>query len=163
MAKRFRFRLEQVLSLRKQVEELRIRELALAKGELLKIEEALKEHAEEEKAFLGRYGDFEKTGAFNSDEAMTYCQYKDWLLRREKEYRRREQEWMKEVERRRLAVVKSSRERRLLENLKEKQLRTHAQEVLGEEQRFLDEVSSIAFVRRARALQLADVHENLGR
>src|SRR5690242_7111276 len=99
MAKRFRFRLGQVLNLRKQVEELRIRELAQAKGELLKIEEALKEHAEEEKGFLGRYGDFEKTGVFNSDEAMSYCQYKDWLLRREKEYHRREQAWMKEVER----------------------------------------------------------------
>ncbi len=163
MAKRFRFRLGQVLNLRKQVEELRIRELAQAKGELLKIEESLKEHSEEEKAFLVRYGDFEKKGAFNSDEAMAYCQYKDWLLRREKEYRRREREWLKEVERRRQTVVKAARDRQLLENLKEKQFRTHAQEVLGEEQRFLDEISSIAFVRRARALQLADVHENLGR
>lgn len=163
MAKRFQFRLGQVLNLRKQEEELRIRELSRAKGELLRIEEALKEHAREEEAFLGRYGDFEKTGTFNSDEAMVYCQYKDWLLRRENEYRRREQEWMNEVERRRQAVVKASRERRLLEKLREKQLRTHAQEVLGEEQRFLDEISSIAFVRRARALQLADVHENLGR
>ena len=163
MAKRFRFRLGQVLNLRKQVEELRIRELAQAKGELLKIEDSLREHAEEEKAFLGRYGDFEKAGGFNSDDAMAYCQYKDWLLRREKEFRRREQEWVREVERRRQVVVKASRERQLLENLREKQIRAHAQEVLGEEQRFLDEISSIAFVRRARALQLADVHENLGR
>lgn len=163
MARRFRFRLGQVLNLRKQVEEIRVRELALAKGELLRIEESLKEHAQEEKAFLGRYGDFEKTGAFNTDDIMAYCQYKEWLLRREKEYHRREQEWMKEVERRRQAAVKASRERRLLENLREKQLRAHAQEVLGEEQRFLDEVSSIAFVRRARSLQTAEVHENLGR
>ncbi len=163
MARRFQFRLGQVLNLRKQVEELRIRELAQAKGELLKIEDSLKAHAEEERAFLGRYGDFEKNGAFNADDVMAYCQYKDWLLRREKEYHRREQEWMKEVERRRQTVVKASRERRLLENLREKQLRAHAQEVLGEEQRFLDEVSSIAFVRRARALQIADVQENLGR
>lgn len=163
MAKRFRFRLGQVLNLRKQVEELRIRELAQAKGELLKIESSLKKHAEEEKTFLGHYGEFEKAGVFNSDEVMAYCQYRDWLLRREKEYRRREQEWIKEVERRRQVVVRVSRERQLLDNLKEKQLRAHAQEVLGEEQRFLDDTSSIAFVRRARALQLVDVHENLGR
>ncbi len=163
MARRFRFRLEQVLRLRKQVEELRIRELAQAQGELLKIEDSLRAHSEEEKAFLERYGEFEKIGAFNADDAMAYCQYKDWLLRREKELRRREKEWMKEVERRRQAVVKASRDRRLLENLREKQFRAHAQEVLSEEQRFLDEISSIAFVRRARALQLADVHENLGR
>ncbi len=145
------------------MEELRVRELAQAQGELLKIEDSLKAHAEEEKTFLERYGDFEKTGAFNADDVMAYCQYRDWLLRREKELRRREKEWMKEVERRRQAAVKASREKRLLENLREKQLRAHAQEVLGEEQRFLDEISSIAFVRRARALQTAEVHENLGR
>jgi flagellar protein FliJ len=163
MARRFRFRLGQVLNLRKQVEELRIRELAQAQGELLKIEQSLRAHAEEERAFLERYGNFEKTGAFNADDVMAYCQYKDWLLRREKELHRREQEWMKEAERRRQAVVKASREKRLLENLKKRQFREHAREVLGEEQRFLDEISSIAFVRRARALQIADVHENLGR
>src|SRR5262249_52113474 len=122
-----------------------------------------REHAEAEKAFLGSYGDFETAETFSSDDVMIYCQYRDWLSRREKEYRHREKEWIKEVERRRQAVVKASRERQLLENLKEKQLRAHAQEVSGEEQRFLDEISSIAFVRRARALQLADVHENLGR
>src|SRR5436189_4906788 len=39
MAKRFQFRLEQVLGLRKQVEEVRVRELARAKGRLLRSEE----------------------------------------------------------------------------------------------------------------------------
>lgn len=165
MARRFQFRLQQVLSLRKQMEDMKVRELSMAKGELLKIEEALKAHAREEWEFLGQYGDFEKTGAFNADQVMAYCQYKDWLLRREKELRRREKEWSKEVERRRQEAVKASRQRQLLENLKERQTRTHAQEVLGEEQRFLDEVSSIAFVRRERALktQMAVPDEKIGR
>lgn len=164
MARRFRFRLEQVLNLRKQMEEVRVRELALAKGELLKIEESLKTHAAEEREFLDQWGDFEKAGSFNTDEVIRYCDFKDWLLRREKEYHRREKEWMKEVERRRQEVVKASRHRRLLENLKERKIRAHAQEVLGEEQRFLDEVSSIAFVRRDRAQKSINADTaNLGR
>jgi flagellar protein FliJ len=165
MAKRFQFRLDQVLSLRKQVEEVRVRELAQAKGRLLQIEESLKEHSREEGDFLKMFGEFEKNTEFNTDQVMAYCEYKEWLLRKEKEYRKREQEWIKEVERRRLEAVKASRARRLLENLKEKQKRTHAQEVLGEEQRFLDEISSVAFVRRERAQKVMNTNlvENLRR
>jgi flagellar export protein FliJ len=151
MAKRYQFRLGQVLSLRKQVEDIRVRELAQAKGRLLQIEDALKKHSEEEESFLDTYGDFEKTEGFNSDQIMAYCEYKDWLLRREKELHRREKDWTEEVDRRRQATIKASRDRQLLENLEKKQKRAHDQVVLGEEQRFLDEISSIAFVRRDRA------------
>ncbi|HEY5038542.1 MAG TPA: hypothetical protein VIJ93_05665, partial [bacterium] len=77
MAKRFQFRLEQVLNLRIQVEEVRVRELAQAKGQLLRIEEALRAHLEQEGQFLEMYGDFEKTGGFNSDQVMVYCDYKE--------------------------------------------------------------------------------------
>ena len=165
MAKRFQFRLEQVLALRKQVEEVRVRELARAKGRLLEIENALKEHAAEVSDFLKTYGEFEQLGSFEADQAMTYYDYREWLLRREKEYRRQEKEWSVEVERRRQAAVKASRDKKLLENLKERKKRIHSQEVLGEEQRFLDEISSIAFVRRERAQAMApaDLANNLGR
>ncbi len=159
MAKRFQFRLEQVLNLRKQIEDVKVRELAQAKGRLLQIEEALKEHAEIEKSFLENYSELEKNGKFNSDQAIIYCDYEEWLLRKENEYRRLESEWIKEVEKRRQNAVKVSRERQLLDNLKEKQKNTHAREVLSEEQKFLDEVSSIAFIRRDRAQK--SVHADL--
>ena len=165
MARRFQFRLQQVLSLRKQVEEVRVRELAQAKGRLLEIENTIKDHQREEAEFLTMYGDFEKTQGFTTNEVMAYCEFKDWLLRREKELRRQEREWSKEVERRRQEAVKASRAKRLLENLRERQMRTHAQEVLGEEQRFLDEISSIAYVRRDRVKQAVNAGsvENSGR
>jgi flagellar FliJ protein len=151
MATRFRFRLEQVLNLRKQVEEQKVRELAQAQGRLLEIEESLRDHARQEGEFLESYGRFEEAGAFSSDQVMAFSEYRDWLSRREKDLERREKEWAQEVERRRQTAMRASRDRRLLENLKEKRARQHAQEVLGEEQRFLDEISSIAFVRRDRA------------
>jgi flagellar export protein FliJ len=88
---------------------------------------------------------------FTAEQVMTYCEYKESLLKEEKEFRKRQDDWMLEVERRRRETVKVSRERQLLDNLKDKKLRVHNQEVERDEQKFLDEVSSIAFVRRERA------------
>jgi flagellar biosynthesis chaperone FliJ len=51
--------------------------------------------------------------------------------------------------------VKVSRQRRLLDNLKDKKKSAHSLEVQNDEQKFLDEVSSIAFVRRERAKRSA--------
>ena len=165
MAKRFQFRLGQVLELRKQIEELRVKELSQAKGRLLQIEESLKEHLEAEDQFLGTYGEFERTGDFNTDQAMAYCEYRDWLTRREREFRRQEKEWSAEVDKRRQKAVRASREKKLLENLKVKKMQEHSLEILGEEQRFLDEISSIAYVRRERARELAaaDITIKFGR
>lgn len=165
MAIRFQFRLEQVLNLRRQVEESKARELAVAQGQLLEIERSIRAHVEKETEFLAAYGQFEEAGIFSSDQAMAYSEYRDWLSRREKEYRQREQDWAVEVEKRRQTVVKASRERQLLENLKEKKRRQHSQALLGEEQRFLDETASIAFVRRERAQKSVGsaATENLGR
>ena len=109
MAKRFQFRLEQVLGFRKSVEETRVRELAQAKGRLLEIEESLKRHRDEEGKFLEMYGSFERNEGFNSDQVMAYCDYREWLASRERDYRRREREWAQEVEKRRLAAVRASK------------------------------------------------------
>jgi flagellar export protein FliJ len=151
MAKRFNFRLGQVLSLRKQIEDVRVRELAQAKSRLLEIENALRVHAEIEGKFFDTYEVMEEGRAFNVDEAIVYSNYKEWLRRKEAEYKGLESEWALEVERRRREAVKASKQRQLLENFKEKQERKHEKEVLNEEQKFLDEISSIAFLRRERS------------
>ena len=151
MTKRFQFRLEQVLNLRKQVEEVKVRELAVAKKHLFEIEQALNRHMEKQEEFLGVCGELEKNGLFTVEQVMTYCEYKESLSKEEDGFRKRQNDWMLEVERRRREAVKVSRQRQLLENLKDKKKRVHAQEVQNEEQKFLDEVSSIAFVRRERA------------
>ncbi len=154
MAKRFEFRLEQVLNLRKQMEEVKVRELSVAKTHLLEAEKALNAHLEKEKEFAKTYGDM-ANGTFTADRAATYYDYQETLVKQEKTCRERQNDWMLEVERRRREAVKATRQRQLLENLKEKKQRAHAQEVQSEEQKFLDEVSSIAYVRRERAKKSA--------
>jgi flagellar FliJ protein len=157
MAKKFQFRLERVLNLRIQVEEIRVRELAVAKEYLFKVERELTEHGEKQKVFLEDYGALEKNGSFTAEQAITYCDYKEVLTEQEKDYRKRQDDWMLEVEKCRREAVKVSRERQLLENFKEKKKLAHTHEVQIEEQKFLDEVSSIAFVRRERAKRLVSV------
>jgi flagellar export protein FliJ len=144
------------------MEEEKIRGLAQAKGRLLEFEEALKTHAETEGVFLEMYGQFEKeTGNFDSDQVMAYCDYQEWLLSREREYRHREREWSEEVEKRRQQTVQAARARMLLENLREKKMRAHDAEVRVEEQKFLDEISSIAFVRRERSKSESWANESI--
>src|SRR5208283_2083187 len=101
MALRFRFRLEQILTLRKQLEDARTRELALAKGELLKIEELIRTHQKEEADFLSTFSEMERTGAFDVEQGMAFSDYKNWLIRREKALKKKEKEWQEEVDRRR--------------------------------------------------------------
>lgn len=156
MAKKFQFRLQQILKLRKEIEDIRVRELSYAKGKLLQLEDKLKEHYESEEGFLETYSEFEKKHFFDSNQVIAYCEYREWLIRREKEYRSLEKQWTLEVDNRRKVAVKASRERKLLENLKEKKLLANTNEVLGEEQRFLDEISAIAFIRRDRVEKYRD-------
>ncbi len=151
MAQRFQFRLEQVLNLRKQIEDVKVRELAVAKKHLLEIDIALNKHVEKQEEFLKACVELEKNGMVTAEQVMTYFEYKEALSKEEKEFRKRQNDWMLEVERRRREAVKASRQRQLLENLRDKKKRVHAQEVQSEEQKFLDEVSSIAFARRERA------------
>jgi flagellar FliJ protein len=154
MARRFRFRLEQILNLRQQTEEIRTRELAEAKGELLKIEDSIRRHHDNEMEFLESFAEMERLGVFDVDQAVAFSDYKTTLIRQEKNLLKREGQWQAEVNRRRVLAVKASREKKLLENLKEKQEKAHLNEVVAEEQKFLDEISSIAFIRRERSMKL---------
>jgi flagellar biosynthesis chaperone FliJ len=115
----------------------------------------LNKHLKKQDEFLNVYEELEKERFFTAEQVMTYCDYKELLSKTEREYRERQNDWMLEVERRRREVVKVSRQRQLLENLKDKKKRIHTLEVQNDEQKFLDEVSSIAFVRRERAKKMS--------
>jgi flagellar FliJ protein len=151
MAKRFQFRLQQVLSYRKQAEDVCARELAEAKGALLRHEEVMKAHSQEEEVFLRQYRRLEKAGKFHIDDALLQSERQQGLFERDKKDKRRVVELSKTIEEKRRAAIQASRNRRLLENLKERQQGLHLSAEAQEEQKFLDEISSIAFIRRTRS------------
>jgi len=162
--KKFEFRLQGVLNYRKQIEETRVRELAQAKGALLEIEEVRKANAAEEAETLERFGEIRGGSSVNVDQAVVQSLYWDRLLAQEKKCKELEKKIAEEVGKRRQKALNASREKKLLENLKERKLRAHQADVASEEQRFLDEHSAIAYVRRERLEdQAVGEREFLGR
>jgi len=150
MAKRFQFRLQQVLDFRKRIEEIRARELAEAKSSLLRHEELMKARQKEEELFLEQYKNFEKVENFSAAEAAFQDERQEQFLKRKRSDQVRLSELSSEVEEKRKSVVQASKDRQLLENLMERQRNLHSNELAREEQKFLDEISSIAFMRRER-------------
>jgi flagellar FliJ protein len=151
MTRRFRFQLEQILNYRQQIEDARRKELSQAKSELLRVQDNRKEHQKETDDFLDRFRELEEAGGFTVEEVVSYSEYKDRMFREEKRLQTKEKKAEEEVEKRRLEAVRASQERQLLKNLKEKQKQAHRAEVSKEEQNFLDDISSSAFIRRDRA------------
>jgi flagellar FliJ protein len=151
MARRFHFQLEQILNYRQQIEDARRKELSQAKSELLRVQDNWKEHQKETDDFLDRFRELEKAGGFTVEEVVSYSEYKDRMFREQKRLQTKEKNAEEEVEKRRLEAVRASQERQLLKNLKEKQKQAHRAEVSKEEQNFLDDISSGAFIRRDRA------------
>jgi flagellar FliJ protein len=165
MAKKFQFRLQQVLNYRKQTEESRVRELAEAKGSLLRHEELMKAHEAEQTELIDQYRGMEESGSFKVEEAVFLGERQAQLLKRGQTDQKRAGALADFVEEKRKTVIAASKDRRLLENLKDRQQAQHAGEEARDEQKFLDEISSIAFTRRERADKAArgELNENLRR
>jgi len=160
MAKKFQFRLQQVLNYRKQTEEARVRELAEAKGSLLRHEELMKAHEREQGELLEQYRGLEETGSFKVEEAVFLGERQAQLLKRGQNDKARAGALTDFVEEKRKTVISASKDRRLLENLRDRQKVQHNGEEARDEQKFLDEISSIAFIRRDRADKAAKVEPN---
>ncbi len=148
MAKKFSFRLQAVLNYRNQVEEVRARELAKAKGVLLQVEEAIQEHLGAQEDFRADYRRVQQGGAMPVEALASYGEYWDSLLSREKRLAALKREAAEEVERRRQKALEASRDKKLLENLKKRKWTAYQNETEREEQKALDEFSAIAHIRK---------------
>lgn len=164
MPKKFSFRLQGVLNYRVQLEEERTRGLAKAKGVLLRVEEALQEHRDRQESFRQDFTRAQRAGGtVTAEHLASFGERWDALLNHEKRLRRMEHEATEEVERCRILVLEASRERKLLENLKKRKWTSYIHETEREEQKALDEFSSIAYVRKDLSSASGLAEENLGR
>ncbi|HVM32541.1 MAG TPA: flagellar export protein FliJ [bacterium] len=143
--------MDQVLGYRRQLENLSIRKMAEAQGQRQRIQDDLARGQDARNETADWFSGEERQGSFPVEQAALYVEYMEFLSGQEKALRRREKEAEAEVEKRRAEVVAAAKKRRLLEALREKKLAAHEAEVSREEQAFLDDVSSIAFIRRDRA------------
>jgi len=141
--RKFRFSLETVLKVKRQVEELRQRELAQAQGERDKVlahlalnERQLREAAE------GRAQD--RGSRVDLGAEAWFADRQTGLLRSQRHLRRDLQQKEEALEAARTRAVEAARERRVLEKLEESQLAAWQQKANAEEQGFMDELAQRA-------------------
>ena len=139
--KKFKFRLQRVLDTKEDFERQRQRELGEAQQGLMIAEEKLdtlnreaEEQDERQRILI--------SGRAKVAELMVNNRWRVELRKRialqSKEVKRCE----RLVEERRLILLEATKERKVLEKLKEKQREQHRKEYFGEQQRILDEIGS---------------------
>jgi flagellar FliJ protein len=144
--RRFRFRLEKFLDLRRWKE--REREIALAKvlGEVLLLEKRIAEIAEEIAASL--FGEFRRDTRIDV-EAMARRELYAARLSRERE-RKREALVVKkrELEEARARYLEASRERKVLDKLRERREAEYYERAIDEEFKEIDDMNTASSTRQ---------------
>lgn len=137
--KKFNFRLQRVMEVRETKEKECQRELALSQEELNRQENLLeKTVAESKRSREGLRQALEK-----SSNAGRLTALDGWRERQEKEHRAQSDRTRKqkgEVDRSRKALVQASKEKKILERLRERRRQEHRALTQKEEQAFLDEL-----------------------
>jgi flagellar export protein FliJ len=145
----FRFRLETLLRLRIAERDERRADLAKA----LRAEELLfdqqRQLAAEQAAVLVATREQNTPGEANVDGLLQNSRYLLVLRARGQQLTQQMAQVAAEVERRRQSVVEADRQVRVLEKLRERQMRAHADAQLRQEVKQLDEAATIGHARRA--------------
>lgn len=135
-----KFKLDQVLNLRQEVEKVRQIEFMAARGELELAEEHLRR--EEQKAEeLAREIMVKQQDGILAVELQLYADFS----RRKKNDIEKQRETVSTLDRRvaekRETLLTASKDKKVLESFKEKRVTAHRQELAGKEREFMDEIS----------------------
>jgi len=150
MIKQFKFRLEQLLHHRANIEEMRERALAEVEAQLVREQEVLVGLGKLKTEVLDDLATVQQ-GVFDGVQRDLFQQYLTWLATEQE----RENRILVELEALRDAkrgeLVKASQDRRIVEKLKERELTAYSQQVGRLDQQALDEVATNAFARGERS------------
>ena len=143
---KFKFKLETVLKVKARIEDLRKLELREAESRRDKARLELfrwqKEIADHIRLYREKFQQ-----RINPEEANNYHHYLTWLNRQADLAALQLREREKEVAERRQKLVEASKERKILEKLKEKAYQNYQAEQLRAEIQFLDELGTGRFIR----------------
>lgn len=138
----FRFRLEQVLAYRRQLEEAAMQALASAVMHRDQLAQRLEQLREDEATHRARLC---RPEAMESAERWLLQKYVDSLREEQKRVLRDLALAEEEVDRCRGVLVQRAQERELLDKLKEKQAVRHAKEEREQERRTYDETATLRY------------------
>jgi len=144
-----RFRLESILSLKENIEQVKQKELADAYAKKNRILER-KQSLEDEKNELNKIIKDSLRGAITPQELMLNTRYIGVLDTQMQQIAAEIVKADAEIEVKRLALVDAMKERKILENLKEMQLEELKKELLLEEQKLTDEIVGYRYIQQER-------------
>ncbi len=150
--KQFKFRLESVLQVKTRREEIRQRELSTAERLREQAQQQLAEWQEQIAETMRFYRE-QLRKSFDPRIAGDYYAYLNWLNRERTAAAALLRQREAEVAAAQARLVEASRERRMIEQLKEKALREYQFAELQAEINFLDELGTGRFVRSAGLAQ----------
>ena len=143
--KQFEFRLQKVMETTRAREELQKKELAVALGELARgealLEQMIGRLEEELERFRGRRG----TGSVKVSTFVQYASYTDGLLSEINRQRGEIEKLARLADEHREKLIEITRDKKILEKLKEKRFEEYRRKLRQVEQKFMDEISSRNF------------------
>lgn len=145
--KKFKFKLETVLKVKIRVEELRQKELKEAEVRREQARRQLIQRQEEVQATVANYRE-QFQASIDLNKANDYHRFLLWLNKQVELAMQRLEQCEQEVRERRLKLMEATREKKVLEKLKEKAYEEYKAEELREEIKFLDELGTGQFFRQ---------------
>ncbi|UCF85777.1 MAG: flagellar export protein FliJ [Desulfobacteraceae bacterium] len=148
----YNFNLEPVLKHRKLVEENLQKELAVLKLSLVNERKRLQTYKESRSKFLVELHRKQEEGTTISD-VFLYLPFIEQLSKDIEKQNKTVSDLEKDVEQKRQDLVEASKKKKTLEKLKDKGLKAYKQEMIKNEQEFLNEVAVNQFngkIRRER-------------
>jgi len=147
----FKFRLATLLKLREATRDERRNRLAEAYEAERILQKQQDELTEDWKENRQRTREASEPGSIDVDDLLITHRHELILKGQQELIDQRKQQVAEEIERRRLTLVEADRQVRILEKLREKQLRRHRHEENKREMKQLDEIAQRRAIRRDHA------------
>ena len=139
--KQFEFRLQKVMETTKTREELKKRELAQALTTLNKNEALLERMIHRLQDQIERYNALRNQPSIQASEMMNFSYYTEKLAAEIQEQKSRIEQLAEQVRLHREKLIEISKDKKILEKLKEKKYQEFKKKLRSLEQKFMDELS----------------------
>jgi len=139
--KQFEFRLQKVMETTKTREELKKRELAQALTTLNKNEALLERMIHRLQDQIERYNALRNQPSIQASEMMNFSYYTERLAAEIQEQKSRIEQLAEQVRLHREKLIEISKDKKILEKLKEKKYQEFRKKLRSLEQKFMDELS----------------------
>jgi flagellar FliJ protein len=143
--KQFEFRLEKVMETTRAREELQKRELGLALGDLARNEALLSSMLERLEEEITKFAGRKVQGSIKVSTLAQHASYTDNLLNEINTQRRDIENLARLVEEHREKLLEITKDKKILERLKEKRFEEYRRKLRQVEQKFMDEISARNF------------------